>query len=177
MSQINWRLMARRLLPGAIAAFVLTAPALVMAQDSTATKPVDAPAAKATQAPADAKSTDAKSADKTDAEKAKWMSERFDRMTKGLKLTEEQKAKMRPIMIDEMTQARALRAKFEGKLSTPEARAEMEKQHKAIWAEADAKLAQVLSADQMAELQKMRAEHAKHRWSKDKEEGKKDAGQ
>jgi Spy/CpxP family protein refolding chaperone len=167
----------RRLAPGALAAFVLTAPALVMAQDSTATKPADASAAKATEAPADAKSGETKSGDKTDAEKAKWMSERFDRMTKGLKLTEEQKAKMRPIMIDEMTRARALRTKFEGKLSTPEARAEMEKQHKAIWAEADAKLAQVLSPEQMTELQKMRAEHMKHRWSKDKEEGKKDAGQ
>jgi len=193
MPAFHSRHTTRSLALGAITALILGAPAVVMAQESPATKAPDKPAeakaasekveAKAVEAKTETKATE-KAEEKTESnateksadDRAKMMSERFDRMTKSLKLTDEQKEKVRPIMVEEMTRARAMREKFEGKPMTAETHAAMEKEHKELWAEEDAKLAQVLTPDQMTELKKMRAEHMKHKdWSKEKEKEEKTA--
>ncbi|HTM57515.1 MAG TPA: hypothetical protein VL123_03795 [Candidatus Udaeobacter sp.] len=196
MPAFHSRHTTRSLALGAITALILGAPAVVMAQESPATKAPDKPAeAKAASEKVEAKAVEAKTetkatekaeektesnatekAEKSADDRAKMMSERFDRMTKSLKLTDEQKEKVRPIMVEEMTRARAMREKFEGKPMTAETHAAMEKEHKELWAEEDAKLAQVLTPDQMTELKKMRAEHMKHKdWSKEKEKEEKTA--
>src|SRR5438876_5683903 len=112
---------ARSLTLGAITALILGAPAVVMAQDSTATqtpgKPAEVKAATQkveTKAAVETEKSEAKEHAKGEAgDPSKWIQERLEHMTKTLKLTDEQKEKVRPIMLDEMTRARAMREKYE----------------------------------------------------------------
>ena len=147
------------------AALVLGASALVMAEGAA---PVASPA----------KSSDVKAHDKDAAGgKENWLNERMERMTKRLKLTDEQKVKVKPILMDQMAKMHELHAKYEDKSTSAESKAAFDKERKELWADADAKLVPVLNADQVAELKKMRAEHMNHRhWSKDKEENEKKSG-
>jgi hypothetical protein len=152
----------RMLISSAFAVLVLGASALVMAEGS-------APAASSAK-------SEMKSEMKTDKDggKENWLDERMEHMTKRLKLTDEQKVKVKPILMDQMTKMHELRAKYEGK---PEGKAAMDKERKELWADADEKLALVLNADQVTELKKMRAEHMNHKkWSKEKEENEKKSG-
>ena len=88
--------------------------------------------------------------------------EHFQKMTKRLKLTDDQAARMKTIMQAQWTESSEMRARYKGQPATPENKATMEKARKNLHAETDAKMAQVLNADQMTEYKKMRAEHMKH---------------
>lgn len=156
---------ARLTVAWAFAALVLGASALVMAEGAA---PVASPA----------KSSDVKIHDKDAAGgKENWLDERMEHMTKRLKLTDDQKVKVKPILVDQMTKMHELRAKHEDKATSAESKAAFDKERQALWADADAKLAQVLNADQVAELKKMRAEHMNHKHeSKEKEAAEKKEG-
>src|SRR5260221_10316855 len=100
-------------------------------------------------------------------------SEHLQKLSQRLKLTTDQTAKVKTIMDAQWAQSSELRAKYKGQPSTPENKAAMESARKDLHADTDAKLAQVLTADQMTEFKKMRAEHMKH---KESEKGEKDEG-
>jgi len=89
------------------------------------------------------------------------MNEHLAKMTERLKLSDDQVAKVREIMQSKMGEMKALRAKYKGQPSTPENKAAMEKDHQALHASIEEKLATVLSAEQMTEYKKMSAEHMK----------------
>jgi len=84
---------------------------------------------------------------------------RMHEMAEQLKLTPDQKEKLKPIMQDQATQMRAIRAKYVSMPRTPENREAMMKELKALQEANDPRLASVLSADQMAQLKKMREEN------------------
>ncbi len=100
--------------------------------------------------------------------------EHLQKLSQRLKLTADQTAKVKSIMEAQWAQSRELRAKYKGQTSTPESKAALESARKDLHADTEAKLAQVLTADQMTEFKKMRAEHMKHRESEknEKDEGK-----
>jgi Spy/CpxP family protein refolding chaperone len=125
----------------ALAALVLGLPVVAGAQTST-------------PAPAKAKSASTvakRHAKRGAAEEQKEQSERLQQMTQRLKLTDDQVAKVKSIFEAQKVQATELRAKFKGQSTTPENKAAMEKAHKDLHADTEAKLAQVLTADQMTE--------------------------
>ena len=97
------------------------------------------------------------------------MNRRLQKMTQRLKLTPDQVVKVKDIMQAHATEASELRAKYKGQTATAENRAAMEKAHKDLHANLDAKLAQVLTADQMSEYKAMRAEHMKREGTKEEE--------
>jgi Spy/CpxP family protein refolding chaperone len=101
-------------------------------------------------------------------------SEHLQKLSQRLKLTADQTASVKAIMDAQWAQSRELRDKYKGQAWTPENKAAMESARKDLRADTDTKLAQVLTADQMTEFKKMRAEHMKHReWGKgEKDEGK-----
>ena len=88
--------------------------------------------------------------------------ERFQKMTKHLKLTDDQSTRMKAIMQEQWTESGELRAKYKGQSNTPENKAAMMNARKDLHASTDAKIAQVLTAPQMTEYRKMRADHMKH---------------
>jgi hypothetical protein len=77
-------------------------------------------------------------------------------MADTLKLTADQRAKVKPILMGQADQVKALRAKYMGQAKTPETQAAMAKEMQAIREAGDAKLAQVLSADQMTQYKAWR---------------------
>ena len=84
---------------------------------------------------------------------------RMHEMAEQLKLTPDQKEKLKPIVEDQATQMRAIRAKYMSMPRTPDNREAMMKELKALQEANDPRLASVLSADQMAKLKKMREEN------------------
>jgi Spy/CpxP family protein refolding chaperone len=108
------------------------------------------------------------------AEEQNEMSRHFQKMTQRLKLTDDQVAKVKPIMQAQWAESNELRAKYKGRPATPENKAALEKAREDLHASSEAKLAQVLSADQMTEFKKMRAEHMKKEGTEkdEKEEAK-----
>ena len=125
------------------------------------------------QAPAHAATTAVtkKHARNEAAETKNEKSEHLQKMTERLKLTADQTARVKSIMDAQWAQSRELRAKNKGQPSTPENKAAMENARKDLHADTDAKLAQVLTADQMTEYKKMHTEHMKHMES-EKDEAK-----
>jgi len=101
-------------------------------------------------------------------------SEHFQKLTQRLKLTDDQATRVKSIMDARWAQSSELRAKYQGQPATPESKAAMKQARKELHADTDAKLAQILTADQMTEFKMMRAEHMKHRgsWKDGKDEGK-----
>jgi len=95
--------------------------------------------------------------------------EHFQKMSKRLKLTDDQAAKVKSIMEAQWAQSSELRAKYKGQPVTPENKAAMKNARKDLHASTDAKIAEVLTATQMTEFKKMRAEHMKHRESEKNE--------
>ena len=151
---------ARPLVLAAVAALVLGLPAVAGAQASS---PAGA-------APKPASTVSRKHAKGGAAEEQNEKSERLQRMTQRLKLNDEQVAKVKSIFEAQIVQMTELRAKYKGQPTTPENRAAMEKARKDLHADTDAKLAQVLTADQMTEYTKMRAEHMKKEGAKEEKE-------
>ena len=141
----------------ALAAFVLGVPVVARAQTSA-------------PAPAKTKSTSTVAMEHSKESAAEEQKERLQQMTQRLKLTEDQAAKVKSIFEAQKVQATELQAKYKGQPTTPENKAAMEKAHKDIHADTDAKLAQVLTADQMTEYKKMRAEHMKKEGAKEEKE-------
>jgi Spy/CpxP family protein refolding chaperone len=156
---------AARLAAILAAALVISAPVVVFGQPATSTPPT-----------VKASSTKARSKHVKAARKDE-LQEHLALMTERLKLTDEQREKVRPILQAHMDQARELRAQYKGKTGTPEAKAALKKAHEDLHADMDAKLAQVLTPDQMAEFKKMQAEHmakeGKEGAKEEKEEGEK----
>ena len=149
----------------ALAAFVLGVPGTVAAQTSP---------------PAKTKSTwtaGKKHARGGAGGEQKELSEHLQMMTQRLKLTDDQVARVKVILQEQMTASNELRARYKGQPATPESRAAMEKAHKELHAGTDAKLAEVLTADQMTEYKKMWSEHMKKSGMKEeKEEEAKEGG-
>jgi hypothetical protein len=150
----------RTLVLAAVSAIVVGIPAIVGAQTPAPTPAVKQSSAAATR----------KQARSTVGKEQSEQSERLQKMIQRLKLTDEQVAKVKSILADKQVQADQLRAKFKGQTATPESKAAMEKAHKDLRADTDAKLAQVLSADQMAEYKTIRGEHRKHEGAKEEKE-------
>jgi Spy/CpxP family protein refolding chaperone len=106
------------------------------------------------------------------ADEQKEMNKHIQKLTKSLKLTDEQVEKVKPILEAHMAAANELHAKYEGQPSTPESKAEMKKAHEDLHADTDAKLAQVLTADQMVKYKKMMAKRMKKEEAKEEKEEK-----
>ncbi len=83
--------------------------------------------------------------------------QRVEQLAGRLKLTPDQKEKVVPIFAEEMRQLQELRQQNQGSDSR-RGRRKMAREFKDIRAETDKKLKNVLSADQMAELKKIREE-------------------
>lgn len=145
------------------AAFVLALSAVVVAQASAA----------ASTTPKSTSTVTRKHARGGAADEQNEMSEHLQKMTERLKLTDDQAAKVKAIMQAQWTASSELRAKYKGQPVTAENKAAMVKARKDLHADTEAKLAQVLTADQMAEYKKMRTEHMK---GKEKEKDEKDEG-
>jgi hypothetical protein len=158
---------ATRNLPALIvcaALLILALPALVRAQATPSIPPAAAPAAPPEKAPA----APAMSAPKasaaplmSDSAKAAVRAEvtkQLKTMADTLKLTQEQRDKARPILLDHAYQMRQLRNKYAGMERTPENRAAMQKDAAALRDATDAKLAAVLTGDQMTAYKKWRDE-------------------
>ena len=105
--------------------------------------------------------------------KAEEQNERIQKMAKRLKLSDDQVAKVQSIMQAGWTEMSDLRAKYDSQPRTPENKAAMEQARKDLHEKTQASLAQVLTADQMTEFKKMRAEHKHGEWGKG-EKGEKD---
>ena len=148
------------------AAFILGLPIVAMASAS-------GPAAASTKSTSHVSKRHAKG---SAAEEQNEMSRRLQKMTQRLKLTPDQVVRVKEIMQAHATEASELRAKFKSQPATAETKSAMEKAHKELHADTDARLAQVLTADQMSEYKLMRAEHMKREGMKEeKEEAKEEA--
>jgi hypothetical protein len=79
-------------------------------------------------------------------------------MSDTLKLSPEQKAKARPILLDHAYQVKQLRAKYAAQEKTPAVTDEMKKEMQTLRDATDGKLAQVLTGEQMAGYKKWRDE-------------------
>ncbi len=79
-------------------------------------------------------------------------------MADTLKLTPDQRARARTILLDQGYQLHNLREKYMAMPRTPENRAAMTKEMQALRDSTDARLVNVLSADQMARYKKWREE-------------------
>ena len=79
-------------------------------------------------------------------------------MADSLKLTPEQRAKARPILLDQAHQVKQLRDKYATREKTPAVMDAMKKEMQVLRDTTDARLAQVLTADQMAQYRKKRDE-------------------
>ena len=79
-------------------------------------------------------------------------------MADSLKLTSAQRSKARPIMLDHAYQLRGLRTKYSTAPRTPETREAMAKDMQTIREATDAKLAEIMSGEQMAKYKQMREE-------------------
>ena len=79
-------------------------------------------------------------------------------MADSLKLTPEQRSKARPILLDHAYQLKQLRDKYAGQERTPAAMETVRKEMHVLRDSTDAKLAHVLTADQMAHFKKWRDE-------------------
>src|SRR5882724_3380236 len=169
MSMARSPSLVRLMALSAAAVFALGVP--VVAATKTATR---APATAAAKVPATAKSsaTTAASAQSTSALKKKRahngaaaeqseLNAHVRKLTESLKLSDEQEVQVKSILQARMGRAAELRAKFKGEPATPENRAALEKARDGLRAETDAKLAQVLTIDQMVEYRKIMNEHAK----------------
>jgi hypothetical protein len=143
----------------AVAACVLCVPVVAHAQGTAATPTAATPTA--------TKSTTKNHAKAAATEERNELNEHVQMMTERLKLTDDQVAKVREILQSKSTQMSELRAKYKGQLATPENRASIAKAHEELHADIEAKLAQVLTTDQMTEYKKMAAEHMKKESEKD----------
>jgi 2-oxoglutarate dehydrogenase E1 component len=77
-------------------------------------------------------------------------------MADTLKLTPAQRSKARPIMLEHAYQVRELRTKYAAAPRTPETREAMAKDMQSLREGTDAKLAEVMSAEQMSKYKEMR---------------------
>jgi len=91
-----------------------------------------------------------KNAYKAEAEK------QLNQMATELKLTPDQKAKAKPILLDHAAQVKALRDKYSAMEKTPATRESMTKEMHALRDATDGKLTGVLSASQMTSYKTMR---------------------
>jgi hypothetical protein len=97
----------------------------------------------------------------SDAERASIRAEitrQLQQMADSLKLSPDQKEQARPILMDHANQLRQLRNKYVAMPKTPANRQAMVKEAAAIRSSTDARLAKVLSADQMTTFRRMRDE-------------------
>jgi len=153
---------ARPLVLALTAALILGVTAVAFGQPA-------APATSETKATATATK---KHASREAAEDKNEMNKHLQQMTKRLKLTDDQAAKVKSIMEAQRAQASELRAKYKGQPVTTESKAEMKKAREDLRADTEAKLSQVLTPDQMTEWKKLRAEHMKKEGKEEKEEAK-----
>ena len=148
---------SRRFMLACATLSLLSLPLVVRAQGSTpALKAPPMPATQSTAAltaqgnKAMAMSDSAKNAYKAEAEK------QLNQMATDLKLTPEQKAKAKPILLDHAAQVKLLRDKYAVMEKTPATRDAMTKEMHSLRDATDGKLSGVLSADQLAHYKTMR---------------------
>ena len=94
--------------------------------------------------------------------------QRLQEIKDRLKLTPEQEEQVKPIVMDEFQQLKAMRDKHSGDTSR-RGRMKMMREARDIQSDTENKLAKVLNKDQMAELKKMREQwraQARERMSK-----------
>lgn len=82
--------------------------------------------------------------------------QRLAEMADRLKLTPDQKQRIEPILRDEMSKVRDIRAKYQGQQGNRRA---MMQEMRAVQGDVDKQLGGILTADQMTELRKMRQEN------------------
>jgi len=167
MKRLGSRFTRRAILACATLA-LMSFPILVWAQGSTpppttpATPPATPPAKPAVTAPAPAPGDTAhKMRAMTDAQRTAFRTEvdhQLKQMADSLKLTPQQRANARPILLDHAYQVKQLRDKYVGMERTPANREAMTKEMQTLREATDTKLAGVLSADQMTQYKKMRDE-------------------
>ncbi len=104
------------------------------------------------------------------AEEQRQLNMHVQKLTEGLKLSDDQATKVRSILQGRATQAKELRAKFRGEAATPENRAALEKAYRELHADTDTKLAAVLTAEQLTEYRKISAEHMRTMGAKEEKE-------
>lgn len=133
------------------ALFILAVPALARAQAPPSAPPIKPPAVPA--APAMPALSDSARA----AVRAQ-VSKELKTMADTLKLTQEQRDKARPILLDHAYKLRQLRDKYAGMERTPENRAAMQKEAASLREATDAKLTALLTGDQMTAFKRWREE-------------------
>jgi hypothetical protein len=97
----------------------------------------------------------------SDSAKAAWKSDvqhQLKQMGEQLKLTPQQQASVKPILTEHATQVKQLRDKYAPMARTAANKEAMTKEMQSLRDATDAKLAGVLSADQMTQYKKMRDE-------------------
>lgn len=167
MSTTRSEYFARPMLLASVAAFVLGLP---LAVATLTTSPASAETS--------ASSTVTMKNKRSAADEQKEFNEHLQKITKRLKLNADQAAKVKAIMVDQMAQKTALKARYKDQAMTADDKATMDQAKKALHADTDARLAKVLTADQMAEYSKMRAEkmkkheHAKEEKAEEAKESK-----
>jgi len=96
--------------------------------------------------------------DSARAEVVAQITRQLKEMADSLKLTTDQRAKARPILLDHGYQVKQLREKYATQERTPAITEEARKEMQVLRDATDTKLAQVLTADQMAQYKKKRDE-------------------
>jgi hypothetical protein len=137
----------------ALAALSIAAlPLVAMAQGSSQPSAASTPAAtaKSMPAPGGPKAGMSKDAMKAEAQRQLKM------MSEQLKLTPDQQDKAKAILMDQAAQLKQMRAKYAGMEKNDANKAAMKKDWQDIRDAGDAKMAEVLSADQMTQYKAMR---------------------
>jgi hypothetical protein len=150
----------RRAVCAAAIALMVSVPVIAWAQGSTP-QPPPAAASPAKQAPAPAESASGLPT-LSDAERAAARAEvqrQLKQMADSLQLTKEQRDKARPIMLDAAYQLKQVRDKYAAMEKSPANREAMTKEVRTLREGNDAKLAAVLSPEQMAKYKAMRDVH------------------
>ena len=84
------------------------------------------------------------------------MDRELKQMADSLKLTQDQRDKARPILLDQGYQLKQVRTRYAAMEKTPETTQAMTRDIHALRAATDAKLAQVFTGEQMTEYKRMR---------------------
>ena len=143
----------------ALAAFSIAAlPLVAMAQGSAPAASGQAPTAQTAPAKAPPSSNMAKPPMSRDAMKDE-VQRQLKMMADSLKMTPDQREKAKVILMDHANQLKQMRTKYAGMEKNDANKAAMKKDMESLRDATDAKMAQVLSADQMTQYKAMRDAH------------------
>jgi hypothetical protein len=140
---------------GLAALSLVTMPLIALAQNATPTAATPAQGSSAQPPAAGTSKPMAMPTGKHDAMKDE-VQRQLKVMADSLKMTPEQREKAKPILMDHANQLKDMRAKYTSMEKTPANKEAMKKDMLALRDATDAKLAQVLNADQMTQYKAMR---------------------